>query len=153
MTRPAVATALTRGARALPELAAQAVTRALERAELTRANGVLLFLTPHFAPSPEPALRAAARAAGCLQVLGCTGAGILTEDEWLLDAPGAAAMVFGEGMHLSPADNDSDEPLISLCTHLPALLPIGWTAAPHASVRSPVIYSARGRSACGPAHA
>ena len=33
MTRP-VATALARGARALPELAAQAVTRALERAEL-----------------------------------------------------------------------------------------------------------------------
>lgn len=123
MTR-AVATALARGARALPELAAQAVTRALERAELDRANSVLLFLTPHFAPSPEPALRAAARAAGSLQVMGCTGAGLLTEDEWLLDAPGAAAMVFGAGLQLAPADNDSEEPLISLCT--PSGLAADW---------------------------
>ena len=36
---------------------------------------------------------AAARAGGCLQVVGCTGAGILTEEEWVLDSPGAAALV------------------------------------------------------------
>ena len=116
MTVP-VATGLARGARALPELAAQAVEQALKRANLTRANSVLLFLTPHFAPSPEPALRAAARAAGSLQVTGCTGAGVLTEDEWLLDVPGAAAMVFGEQLRLSAADNnEDDEPVISLCS-------------------------------------
>ena len=116
MTVP-VATGLARGARALPELAAQAVEQALKRADLTRANSVLLFLTPHFAPSPEPALRAAARAAGSLQVTGCTGAGVLTEDEWLLDVPGAAAMVFGEQLRLSAADNnEDDEPVISLCS-------------------------------------
>jgi hypothetical protein len=80
----AVATGLARGARAEPRLAALAVERALERAGLTRANSVLLFLTPHFAPSPETTLRAAARAAGCLQVSGCTGAGVLTDEEWAM---------------------------------------------------------------------
>lgn len=119
----AVATALARGVRAQPELAEQAVARALERAELARANGVLLFLTPHFAPDPEPALRAAARAAGSLQITGCTGAGLLTEDEWLLDAPGAAAMVFGENLQLAPPAAGS-EPVLSLCT--PSGLSAEW---------------------------
>jgi small ligand-binding sensory domain FIST len=118
-----VATALARGVRAHPDLAEQAVTRALERAELSRASGVLLFLTPHFAPNPEPALRAAARAAGSLQVTGCTGAGVLTEDEWLLDAPGAAAMVFGNGLQLAPPI-PGNEPVLSLCT--PSGLTADW---------------------------
>jgi len=119
----AVSTALARGVRAQPELAEQAVTRALERAELSRASCVLLFLTPHFAPNPEPALRAAARSAGSLQVTGCTGAGVLTEDEWLLDAPGAAAMVFGDGLHLAPPAA-GNEPVLSLCT--PSGLSADW---------------------------
>jgi hypothetical protein len=125
-----VATGLARGARAEPQLAALAVQRALERAGLTHANSILLFLTPHFAPSPETALRAAARAAGCLQVTGCTGAGVLTDDEWLLDVPGAAAMVFGDQLRLGAADNDGDEPVISLCS--PSGLGAEWldTGAP-----------------------
>lgn len=120
----AVATGLARGARAEPRLAALAVERALERAGLTRANSVLLFLTPHFAPSPETALRAAARAAGCLQVAGCTGAGVLTDEEWLLDVSGAAAMVFGGKLNLGGADNDGEEPVISLCS--PSGLGADW---------------------------
>ena len=116
-----VATGLARGTRAEPQLAALAVTRALERAGLDRATGVLLFLTPHFAPSPETAVRAAARAAGTLQVSGCTGAGILTDEEWLLDVPGAAAMVFGHSLSLSMNPIEG-EPIISLCT------PTGLTA-------------------------
>lgn len=122
MTLP-VATALARGVRAEPQLAAHAVERALARAELTRATSVLLFLTPHFAPSPDPALRAAARAAGTLQVFGCTGAGVMTEDEWVLDAPGAAAMVFGEPLQLTMPD-DGHEPILSLCT--PGGLSADW---------------------------
>jgi hypothetical protein len=114
MTAP-VATGLARGVRAEPQLAAQAVARALSKADLARASSVLLFLTPHFAPTPEPALRAAARAAGTLQILGCTGAGVLTDDEWLLDAPGAAAMVFAEPLQWLPA-NDEQAPILSLCT-------------------------------------
>jgi len=120
MNRP-VATALARGRRAEPQIAAQAVERALERAGLTRANSVLLFLTPHFAPNPESALRAAARAAGTLQITGCTGAGVLTDEEWLLDAPGAAAMVFGGPLKMGTPEQD-DEPILSLCT------PSGMTA-------------------------
>jgi small ligand-binding sensory domain FIST len=130
MNRP-VATALARGRRAEPQLAALAVERALERAGLTRANGVLLFLTPHFAPDPEPALRAAARSAGTLQVTGCTGAGVLTEDEWLLDAPGAAAMVLGGPLQLGHADGER-EPVVSLCT--PSGLTADWLDSPAARV-------------------
>jgi len=114
MTLP-VATGLARGVRAEPQIAARAVELALTRAALTRAHSVLLFLTPHFAPTPDPALRAAARSAGTLQIFGCTGAGVLTEDEWLLDTPGAAAMVFGEPLRLVTAEGDR-EPIISLCT-------------------------------------
>jgi len=110
-----VATGLARGARAEPQLAAQAVERALARANLSRAHSLLLFLTPHFAPTPDPALRAAARAAGSLQVFGCTGAGVLTEEEWLLDTPGAAVMVFGGPLKLVAAEGDR-EPIVSLCT-------------------------------------
>jgi len=125
MNRP-VATALARGRRADPQLAADAVTRAMERAELSRANSVLLFLTPHFAPDPELALRAAARKAGTLQIAGCTGAGVLTEDEWLLDAPGVAAMAFGGPLQLT-ATAPEDEPRVSLCT--PSGLTADWLDA------------------------
>ncbi|MDH4134227.1 MAG: FIST C-terminal domain-containing protein [Gammaproteobacteria bacterium] len=117
------ATGLARGARAEPTLAAEAVKQALDRANLDRARSVLLFLTPHFAPHPDAALRAAARAAGSLQISGCTGAGVFTEDEWLLDTPGAAAMVFGESFGFT-ADATDGEPLLSLCT--PAGLAAEW---------------------------
>jgi small ligand-binding sensory domain FIST len=129
MTR-SVATGLARGARAEPRLAALAVERALERAGISRANGVLLFLTPHFSNKPEPALRAAARAAGSLQVMGCTGAGVLTEDEWILDAPGAAAMVFGGNLGLATGNPDeATGPVISLCT--PSGLTAEWLDSPY----------------------
>src|SRR3954469_7844338 len=95
MSKAPVATGLSHGRRADPKHAEDAVRTALERAELDRANAVILFLTPEYAGNPEAALHAAARAAGTLQVVGATGAGILTEEEGLLDSPGAAAMVFG----------------------------------------------------------
>jgi small ligand-binding sensory domain FIST len=114
----AVATGLSHGHQARPEHAARAVREALMRCELTHASGVLLFLTHEYANDPEPALRAAAREARCLQVIGATGAGILTEREWVLDSPGAAAMVFGEPYRLDlPADDLPDDAVVlSLCT-------------------------------------
>jgi small ligand-binding sensory domain FIST len=115
MTQP-IATGLKHGPRPEPAIAADAVRHALDRAGLTRANGVILFLTPHFADDPEPALRAAARAAGCLQVVGATGAGVLTDEEWLLDAPGAAAMVLGDPLSIARPDPLQGEPVLSLCT-------------------------------------
>ena len=87
MSRQLVATGLSRGGRTSSDHASHAVSKALERVGLSHANGVLLFLTPDFASNPEPALRAAARAAGCTQVIGCTGAGVLTDQEWVLDSP------------------------------------------------------------------
>lgn len=117
-----IATGLSHGGSPQPEHAARAVRLALERAGLKRATGVVLFLTPEYAHNPEPALRAAARAAGTLQVLGGTGAGILTEQEWVLDSPGAAAMVFGDPVSLRPVTKSADDVVISLCT------PTGITA-------------------------
>lgn len=125
-----VATGLSHGGRAHPEHAARAVRMALERAGIDRANAVLLFLTSEYASDPEPALRAAARAAGTLQVLGGTGAGILTDDEWVLDSPGAAAMVFGDPIHLALADTRPrfDEAVrLSFCT--PSGLTAEWLDA------------------------
>ena len=126
-----VATGLSHGHRAYPEHAEKAVKRALAKAECERANAILLFLTPEYAANPEPALRAAARAGGCLQVVGCTGAGILTEEEWILDSPGAAAMVLSGDIQLtiSPQSNRNDEDIVlSLCA--PAGLTAGWLDVP-----------------------
>ena len=126
-----VATGLSHGHRAFPEHAENAVKRALTKAGRERANAILLFLTPEYAANPEPALRAAARAGGCLQVVGCTGAGILTESEWVLDSPGAAAMVLAGNMQLNiaPAAIRNDEEMVlSLCT--PAGLTADWLDVP-----------------------
>jgi small ligand-binding sensory domain FIST len=130
MSERLVATGLSRGTRTQPEHAADAVRKALARAGLNHANGVLLFLTPDYARHPEPALRAAARAAGCMQVVGCTGAGVFTDDEWVLDSPGAAAMVFGGHIRLAlPTARDPEpRPIISLCT--PSGLTADWLDAP-----------------------
>ncbi len=124
--RPA-ATGLSHGHRALPEHAAAAVRLAMRRAGVNRANAVVLFLTPEYAADPMPALRAAARESHCLQVIGATGAGILTEQEWVLDSPGAAAMIFTGPMRLRPpvgTDLADETTVLSLCT--PAGLGAGW---------------------------
>ncbi|MBI5331854.1 MAG: FIST C-terminal domain-containing protein [Betaproteobacteria bacterium] len=98
------ATGLAQGRRPDPALAARAVETAMTRAGLTRADAVLLYLTADFARDPQPALTAAARAASCLQIAGCAAAGVLTEEDWVLDAPAAAALVLGEGVTLRAAD-------------------------------------------------
>lgn len=97
-----VATGLATSHTASEELAYQAVSAAMEKAGLSIASSVLLFLTPEFARDPQPALRAAARAASCTQIIGCSAAGIFTEQDWVLDAPAAAAMAFGAGVSLLP---------------------------------------------------
>jgi small ligand-binding sensory domain FIST len=124
-----VTTGLSHGGRSRPEHAANAVREALARANLERANAVLLFLTPDYATDPLPALKAAARAAGCLQVFGATGAGILTDQEWVLDSPGAAAMVFGGPVQLGLAQHaEHDSVLLSLST--PTALTADWLDIP-----------------------
>lgn len=110
-----VATGLATHPSASEELAHQAVSLAMQKAGFAIASSVLLFLTPEFARDPQPALRAAARAASCTQIVGCSAAGILTEEDWVLDAPAAAAMVFGHGVRLEALhEAPSDELLLTL---------------------------------------
>lgn len=97
-----VATGLAMGNEADAALAAQAVSTAMDKAGLGIASSVLLFLTSDFARDPVPALRAAAKAANCTRVMGCSATGIFTEDEWVMDAPAAVAMVFEETFSLQP---------------------------------------------------
>jgi hypothetical protein len=70
------------------------------------------------------------RAAGTLQVIGATGAGILTEQEWILDSPGAAAMVLGPpfGLSIPTGSWDDDNVVLSLCT--PSGMGAQWLDAP-----------------------
>ncbi len=90
------ACALVHAPRAVPELAALAVEEACRRAGLTRPARVLLYLTPAMREVVGPAIKAAVRAAQCLQVSGGVAPGIFTQSEWVLDAPAAAALVLGE---------------------------------------------------------
>lgn len=124
-----IATGLSYGTASGPRHAETAVRRAMDRAGLDHATSVLLFLSPDFAADPTPTLRAAARTAGCTQVFGCTGAGLLTESDWVLDAPGAAAMVFGGPVALRPLMDDTPrEAVLSVCT--PQGLAAEWLDQP-----------------------
>lgn len=107
-----VATGLATSPTAGEELAYQAVSAAMGKAGLSIASSVLLFLTPEFAREPQPALRAAARAASCTQIIGCSAAGIFTEQDWVLDTPAAAAMVVGEGVSLELVHQAQGEDLL-----------------------------------------
>ena len=98
------ASALVSGNDPLPQLAEEAVAQALDKAGLTHANGVLLFLTPEFARHAQPAVTAAARRAQCTQVAGGIASGVFTESGWTLDRPAAAVMVLGRGLSLGHAE-------------------------------------------------
>lgn len=110
-----VATSIVLGIEATPALAAQAVAQAMHKAEITTANSVLLLLTSEFANDPQAAIKAAAKAASCTQVMGCSATGIFTEEDWVLDTPAAAAMVFGDDVSLQLAKfNNTHQPLLTL---------------------------------------
>jgi small ligand-binding sensory domain FIST len=110
-----VATSIVLGNQATAALAAEAVTRAMHKADITVANSVLLLLTSEFANNPQPAIKAAAKAANSLQVIGCSATGIFTEEDWVLDTPAAAAMVFGGDISLQlPNLNHTNQPLFTL---------------------------------------
>jgi small ligand-binding sensory domain FIST len=115
-----VASALVTGQRPEPELAQAAVQEALATAGLARADNVVLFLSRDFARHPQPAVLAAARAAGCLAVGGCTASGLFTERGWQLDQPAAAALVYS-----TPAANPAAaSPMLSFSGH--GRLPFEW---------------------------
>ncbi|HEY8119379.1 MAG TPA: FIST C-terminal domain-containing protein [Methylophilaceae bacterium] len=107
-----VATGLAIGREASPSLATQAVSQAMRATGMSHASSVLLFLTSEFALDPVPALRAAARAANCTQVMGCSAPGIFTEQDWIIDAPAAAAMLFSGEVSLQPVNQHNPEQLL-----------------------------------------
>lgn len=110
-----LATALVTGNDALPLLAEQAIEQALEKAGLTHANGVLLFLTPEFARHAQQTVTAVARRSQSTQVAGGIASGVFTESGWALDRPAAAVMVFGGGLSLTSPELTPlpDHPLLS----------------------------------------
>ena len=121
-----VASSLVSGPHPTADLAAAAVRDALQAAGLERADSILLFLTRDYVRHAQPAIVAAARAAGTLQVTGCTAYGLLTEEGWLLDQSGAAALVIA---YATPDDADTrHEPLLSFTGH--HTLPHDWQRRP-----------------------
>jgi len=110
-----VATSIVLGIQATPALAAEATAQAMHKAGISIANSVLLLLTSEFASDPQPAIRAAAKAANCMQVIGCSATGIFTEEDWVLDTPAVAVMVFGDDVTLQlPKLNHTQQPLFTL---------------------------------------
>ncbi len=109
-----VGTGLAVGKVATPALAAQAVHSAMQKAAINTPSAVLLFLSSEFANNPEPAIKAAAKMAGCTQIIGCSAPGIFTEEDWILDSPAAAAMVFSDGATLSTTDKKNTALLLTL---------------------------------------
>ncbi|MDP2832136.1 MAG: FIST C-terminal domain-containing protein [Pseudomonadota bacterium] len=118
-----VASGLAQGRRAEPALATQAVETAMQRAGLSHAQAVLLYLSADFAHDPQPAITAAARAGNCLQVAGCTAAGVFSDEDWVLDAPAAVALVLGDGLSLQTAVADTD-PVLTFAA--PNALDMHW---------------------------
>lgn len=110
-----IATGLASGTKATPELAIKAVKAAMDKSAIKSPSAVLLFLTSEFAFDPAPAIQAAAKTAGCTQIIGCSATGIFTEEDWILDSPAAAAMVFSDTASLTVIkDQLNTQPLLTL---------------------------------------
>ncbi len=127
--RKKVATGLASGRTAQPQLAAQAVQSAMKKSGIKTPSAVLLFLSAEFAADPESAIKAAAKAASCTQIIGCSATGIFTEEDWILDSPAAAAMVFSDTASLSVIKDDSNIPL-SLTLVAPNAMDSTWLNKP-----------------------
>jgi small ligand-binding sensory domain FIST len=117
-------TGLAQGRHADPGLAARAVELAMRAADLDIAQSVVLYLSSDFAHDPHAAIAAAARAARCTQVAGCTAAGVFTEADWVLDAPAAAVLVLGDGISLTSGDSSPDAPVLTYSA--PNALDLAW---------------------------
>lgn len=126
-----VATGFSYGTHPINAHAIKAVEIAMQKAGLEQAESVLLFMTHDYIDDPDSAVRLAARTAGCVQVAGAIGYGILTEEDWLLDSPGVAAMVFGPGCGLAPRNAIAHKSVLAIST--PSGFDAGWLqdAVPH----------------------
>lgn len=126
-----VATGLAHGPKATPELAARAVQAALDKAGLTSAQCVVLYLTSEFAHAPQAAIRAASKAANCTQIIGCSALGIFTEEDWILDGAAAAALVLSQDIFSShPLHIETSQHLLTLAA--PSAINASWLDSPQA---------------------
>lgn len=125
-----VASSLVSGLHPGQELAAAAVSSALAEAGLSRAEQVILLLSREFSRQPQPAILAAARSAGTMQVCGCTANGLFTERGWQIDQPAAAALVFDrEAADQNTSDEfTNNELILSFTGH--STLPLTWQTGP-----------------------
>lgn len=87
-------TALLSAPRADPVLAADAVRAACQNIDGPPCS-ILLFLTQDFSRIAHASVTAAARATGCMNIMGGTFSGVFTEQGWSLDQPAVAALVLG----------------------------------------------------------
>lgn len=127
--RKKVATGLASGRIAIPALAAQAVEHAMKKSGIKSPSAVLLFLSAEFAADPESAIKAAAKAASCTQIIGCSATGIFTEEDWILDSPAAAAMVFSDTATLTTVKGETTAPLL-LTLAAPSAMNSTWLNKP-----------------------
>lgn len=111
------------------KLASMAVMQAMQKMEATSAGAVLLFLTSEFASDPLPAIRAAAKASSSMQIIGCSAPGIFTDEDWVLDAPAAAAMVFDHAAGFGSVSAPLQAQVLLALT-APNALNSGWINAP-----------------------
>lgn len=120
-----VASGLACGTKANPELAEKAVQSAMDKSGIQSPSAVLLFLTSEFAVDPASAIKAVAKTAGCTQIIGCSATGIFTEEDWVLDSPAAAAMVFSTSASLTVIqDATNTQPLLTLAA--PSAMDSTW---------------------------
>jgi small ligand-binding sensory domain FIST len=120
-----VASGMAAGQRPQPELAAAAVTAALAKAGLEQAGRVILFLSRDFQRDPRAALLAAARAAGCLDISGCTAEGVFSDEGWRLDQSAAVALVIA-----APSATKTAESRHRLSFTAHSTLPFDWRRPP-----------------------
>lgn len=110
-----VATSILLGNKATPALVTESVSNAMLKADISVASSVFLLLTSEFADDPQPAITAAAKAANCTQVFGCSATGIFTEEDWVLDSPAAAVMVFSGDVSIQNAiHHQSEQALLTI---------------------------------------
>ena len=132
-----IGTGTSYGALPLDTHARQAVLNALKQVSGDDVGSVLLFLSGGYAHQPQNAIKEAVKAAGTPLVFGCTAAGLLCDQEWLIDVEGAVAMVFSRELGLQPLaimQQSGIEPTVVLNLSSPNAATIGTN-----SVASPQI--------------
>jgi len=104
-----VGTGLAKSHQADAQIVVEAVKLAIEKTSLSRINAVLIYLTPEMLPHLPVALKRVASLIQCTQIMGCIATGVFTEEDWVIDCPAAAAMVFGGEIKINLANKPLEQ--------------------------------------------